>query len=130
MPPEKEEEMLQKIARRYGAAEMLEAQVAEAEQMIERYGWQKMTIAPYGHAEPLMQYIGWMHDYRNCTEGSKGVLIALWNGLADVLNAWEQSVKERTVRVVILSGNHKGEERMLSPWMAEMLLEEGTVRLV
>ena len=122
--------MLQKIARRYGAAEKLETQVAEAEQMIERYGWQKMTIAPYGHAEPLMQYIGWMHDYRNCTEGSKGVLIALWNGLADVLNAWEQSVKERTVRVVILSGNHKGEERMLSPWMAEMLLKEGAVRLV
>jgi hypothetical protein len=121
--------MLQKIAKRYGVAEMLEAQVAEAEQMIERYGWQKRTISPYGHAEPLMRYIGWMHDYRNCTDGSKDTLIAVWNGMADVLNAWEQSVKERTVRVTILSGRHEGEERMLSPWMAEMLLEEGAVRL-
>jgi hypothetical protein len=121
--------MLQKIAKRYGVAEMLEAQVAEAEQMIERYGWQKMTIAPYGHAEPLMRYIEWMKDYRNCTDGSKDTLIAVWNGMADVLNAWEQSAKERTVRVTILSGRHEGEERMLSPWMAEMLLEEGAVRL-
>lgn len=121
--------MLQRIDKRYGVAEILEAQVAEAERMIERYGWQKMTISPYGYAEPLMRYIGWMKDYRNCTDGSKDTLIAVWNGMADILNAWEQSEKERTVRVVILTGKHKGEERMYSPWMAEMLLEEGAVRM-
>lgn len=121
--------MLQKIEKRYGAAEMLEAQVAEAEQMIERYGWHKMTIAPYGNAVPLMQCIGWMHDYRYCTTGSKEVLIDVWNGMADVLNAWEQSEKERTVRVEILSGNHKGEEIMISPQFVEMLLKDGAIRL-
>lgn len=122
--------MLQRIEGRYGVAAMLEAQVAEAEQMIERYRWQKMTISPYGHAEPLMRYIGWMKDYRNCTDGSKDTLIAVWNGMADILNAWEQSEKERTVKVVILTGKHKGEERMYSPWMADMLLEEGAVRII
>lgn len=109
---------------------MLLDEVKKAEALIERYGWQGMTIAPYGHAEPLMKYIGWMKDYGNCTTGSKEHLIAIWNGLAGILNAWEQSELEKTVRCLILSGKHKGEERMYSPWMAELLVEEGSVELI
>lgn len=109
---------------------MLLDEVKKAEALIERYGWQKMTISPYGYAEPLMKYIRWMKAYGDCTPGSKEDLIALWNGMADILNAWEQSEKERTVSVRLLSGKHKGEERMYSPWMAELLVEEGSVELI
>lgn len=122
--------MLHEIKRYYGVAEELANLVKEAESMIKEYGWQDMTVAPWGHAEPLMKYIGWLNDYTQCTQGTKEMLIQLWNGLAKILNAWKKHEAEKTIRCLILSGKHKGEIRMIEPWMAEMLAEDGAVTIL
>jgi hypothetical protein len=121
---------LKEIKRRHGVGEALKEQVAQAEEMIERYGWQNMTVAPYGHAEPLMKVIGWVKDYDQYTSGSKETIILIWNGLAQVLNAWEESEKQKTVPVRLLRGKHKGERRMMSPEFAELFAEDGAVEII
>lgn len=125
-----ERKMLQKIKRSYGVAEELQEEVKKAEGLIEKYGWQNMTVAPWGHAEPIMKIIGWLKDYSKCTQGTKEMLIQLWNGLADILNAWEKHEEERTVRCLVLRGKKKGEIWMCEPWMAEMLAEDGSVEIL
>lgn len=122
--------MLNKITGNYGIGSQVASFVEEADRMIETYGWQDRTVAPYMHAEPLMKYIGWLKDYDKCTSGSKAHLVILANGLADVLNAWEDHEKAATVKCRLLRGKHAGETRMCEPWMADMLAEDGAVEII
>lgn len=122
--------MLEKITNRYAAGEQLAEQVKEAEALIEKYGWQDLKISPWGFAEPITKYIGWLKDYSACSSGTKDMLISLWNGMADILNAWEEHEKAATVRCRLLRGDHKGEERMYEPRIAELLQEDGAVEIL
>lgn len=122
--------MLNKITGRYGVGAQVASFVEEAERMIGEYGWQDRTVSPYMHAEPLVKYIGWLKEYDRCTRGSKEHLVLLANGLADVMNAWEEHEKAATVKCRLLRGEHVGETRMYEPWMADMLVEDGAVEII
>lgn len=120
--------MLKKIESRYFVGEQMAELIKTAEGMIERYGWQDMTLTPYGHAEPIMKVMGWLKDFDICTSGTKETLILIANGMADVLNAWEKHDAAKTIRVRLLTGKHKGEERMMSPEGVEMM--EGYIEIL
>lgn len=123
--------MLNEIKGSYGISAQMKAFAKEAERMVKEYGWQDMTVAPYGsYADPVTKYIGWFKDYDNCTRGTKEHLVLLANGLARVMNAWEEHRKAATVKCRLLRGKHKGEERMYEPWMAELLVEDGAVAII
>lgn len=120
--------MLKKIEGRYWVREQMMDFIKTADEMIEKYGWQNMTIAPYQHAEPIMKVMGWLKDYDLCTSGSKETLVLIANGMVNVLNAWEKHEADKTVKVRLLTGKHKGEERMVSPEFVEMM--EGLVEVL
>lgn len=69
----------------------VDAFVAEAERMIEQYGWQERTVHPYSFPMKITKIIADLKDYDNCTSGSKDYLIALANGLAEIMNKWEEA---------------------------------------
>lgn len=120
--------MLDKIEGRYWVRKQMMDFIETAEGMIKKYGWQNMTIAPYNHAEPIMKVVAWLKDYDRCTAGSKETLVLIANGMADVLNAWEKHEADKTIKVRLLTGKHKGEERMISPEDLEMF--EGLVEVL
>lgn len=74
--------------------------IDEANALIEKYGWQDRTVTPYSYPEKVTKIVNTLRDYNRCTTGSQHYLIALANGLADILEAWERHALEpkKTIR--------------------------------
>lgn len=124
--PGKDKTMLNKIEGRYGRGEKLMAEVSKAEEMVERYGWQERTVMPYSWPEKVTKLLWQCKQFYDCTPGSRDYLIDLWNGLADILNAWDaQEQVAVTVRIL-----HNGKIRRLDPEFAEMLVQEGKAEYI
>lgn len=89
--------MLNKIERRADVDEFIKI----AENMITKYGWQEKTVHPYSFSMKVTKIIDDLKDYDRCTKGSKEYLISLANGLAPILNSWEEyeNAEKITVRV-------------------------------
>ena len=97
--------MLKKIDG-YNKAAQVEAFVKEAEVMVDRFGWQEREVHPYSYPVKVTKIISDLKDYGICTRGSQGYLVALANGLADIMNAWAEREDTPKVKVrVISSGN-------------------------
>ena len=75
--------------------------VRNAENMIVKYGWQERTVMPYSSPIKVTKIIADLKDFDRCTSGSKEYLIALANGLAPIINAWEEyeQAEKITVRI-------------------------------
>lgn len=89
--------MLHQIKRK-SAAEV-ELFIKEAESMIEKYGWQEKTVRPYSFNVKVTKIIADLKDYRRCTSGSQEYLISLANGLAKILNSWEEFENKEKIEV-------------------------------
>ena len=89
--------MLKEIKRSSDVAEF----IATAENMITQYGWQNKTVHPYSFPMKVTKIIEDLKDSDRCTEGSKDYLIALANGLAPIMNSWEEyeHAEKITVRI-------------------------------
>lgn len=89
--------MLKEIKRSPDVAEF----IATAENMIAKYGWQDKTVHPYSFPMKVTKIIEDLKDYDRCTEESKDYLIALANGLAPIMNSWEEyeHAEKITVRI-------------------------------
>ena len=72
----------------------------EADRMVREYGWQDRTVMPYIYPVKVTKILDDFRDFDRCTSGSKCYLIALVNGLVDILNAWER--QEMTPKVKML----------------------------
>ena len=79
-----------KFIQNIATTEEVEAFVKEARHMVNHYGWADRTVTPWGYVEKVTKTINDIADYRRCTFSSKQMLITLANGLARVMNAWEQ----------------------------------------
>lgn len=75
--------------------------VKDAEAMIVKYGWQEKTVMPYSFKMKVTKIIDDLKDYSRCTRGSQEYLISLANGLAPIMNKWEEyeNAKKITVRI-------------------------------
>jgi hypothetical protein len=95
--------MLKKIMNRYTVHADLAAYIAEAEHMVSAYGWEDAVTYPYPNCPTkVTKIITDLKDYDRCTPGSQDYLIALANGLADILNAWEKHALEPKVMVQVI----------------------------
>lgn len=102
----------------------VKAFVKEAEGMVNKYGWQDRTVTPWGYAEKVTKTISYISDFGRCTFSSKQMLITLANGLAKVLNAWE----EQELTGVELRSVKTGKVVKVDPAMVELYLENGFKR--
>lgn len=118
--------MLNRIESRYGRGEKLMAEVAKAEEMVSRYGWQERTVMPYSYPEKVTKLLWECKQFDDCTPGSRDYLIQLWNGLAGILNAWDEQ-EQVAVSVRIL---HNGKVRRLAPEFADELVKEGKAEYI
>ncbi|WP_298535710.1 hypothetical protein [uncultured Methanobrevibacter sp.] len=82
--------MLQKIKGNYNVRQQVKAFIKEADRMVNAYGWQNRVTYPYSYPMKITGIIEELKDYDSYTAGSKAHLISLANGLADILNAWEE----------------------------------------
>ena len=63
--------------------------VKEARRMVSAYGWEEKEVYPYSYPEKVTKIIDMISDYPDCTTGTKYYLLDYANGLAKILNAWE-----------------------------------------
>lgn len=119
--------MLKKIEGRYWWNSQMEQFIEEADKMVEKYDWKERTVSPYGWAMKVTRVIDELRDFTNCTEGSREYLVALANGLADIMNKWEEHEQEPKVRVRVVGS---GKEFDMCADMVESFVEEGLVEVV
>ena len=81
--------MLQRI-KGNNKSEQIKGYVKTAREMVSRYGWEDREITPWGYTEKITKVINDIADYDKCTQSSKGILVQLANGLAEVMNYWER----------------------------------------
>ena len=105
-------------------AEEVNAFVKEAESMVEKYGWQDRTVSPWGYAEKVTKTISTIKDFPQCTFSSKQMIITLANGLARVMNAWEQ----QELHGIVLKSVKTGKVVKVDPELADIYLDNGFVR--
>lgn len=120
--------MLQKLTWGRCTAEDRRAFVAEAERMVKEYGWEKMHVYPYGYPVKVTKIINeFKWDYDRCTRDSKQILILTVNGLADILNHWEEDelAPKRKVRVL-----DDGAVLELNEDMAKLIVEAGKAEYI
>jgi len=72
-----------------------------AMEMVKKYGWENEEVYPYSFPLKITKILDDFADFDRCTEGSKEYLIQLVNGLADILNKWEEKELEEKVEVRI-----------------------------
>ncbi len=101
--------------------------VDDAKAMIEKYGWFNRTVYPYGYAESVEKIIDDIADYDKFTFSSKQYLLCLANGLADILNAWEEH--ENAPKVLVRSSSN-GREVFVEKWMADELIADGLAEAI
>ena len=98
--------------------------VKEAEGMIRKYNWEERIVHPYPNCPlKVTKIISDLKDYDRCTSGSKDYLILLANGLADIMNAWEEHELAPKIKVRSLKS---GKIHEVEEWMAKMLIEDGS----
>ncbi len=119
--------MIEKIKSRYNRSEDMKRFIREAEQMICKYGWEGRETFPYNFPVTVEKIISELKDYDICTSGSKSYLVALANGFADRLNAWESHELEPKTMVRILK---TGEIKAFRNELAEMFIEEGLAEIL
>ena len=83
-------------------SEEMAAFVREAERMIAKYGWENEVTHPWGCAEKVTKTVNDLKDYDKCGRYDKGVLVALANGLARILNEWERQALQPMVNIRVL----------------------------
>lgn len=108
-------------------AEDRAAFLAEAERMITEYGWQDMSVHPYGYPVKVTKILKDFRDFDICTKGTKEYLILLVNGLAEIMNAWEDYEMEPKVKILVLESEKVFE---VSEDMAKMLIEENVAKRI
>lgn len=108
-------------------AEDMAAFLAEAERMITEYGWQDMSVHPYGYPVKVTKILKDFRDFDICTKGTKEYLILLVNGLAEIMNAWEDYEMEPKVKILVLESEKVFE---VSEDMAKMLIEENVAKRI
>ena len=64
--------------------------VNSASEMIRKYGWENENVHPHGYPMNVCSVVRQICDWGECTRGSKEYLVLLANGLAKILNAWEE----------------------------------------
>lgn len=102
--------------------------VEEAERMIGEYGWQDRTVMPWaGCSLKITRIINDLKDFDRCTNGSKYEIIVLANGLAEIMNTWEEHEREPKVTVKSL---RSGKIMRISREFAEELAEEGLIKII
>lgn len=128
-PPRRENKMLKKLVwERYRkcTADDRAAFLAEAERMISEYGWQDMSVHPYGYPVKVTKILNDFRDFDICTKGSKEYLILLVNGLAEIMNAWEDYEMEPKVTIRVIEN---GKTVETDEKMARLLIAEGAAEL-
>ena len=101
--------------------------IDEANALIEKYGWQDRTVMPYSYPEKVTKIVNELRDYSRCTTGSKHYLIALANGLADILEAWERHELEPKLTI---RSKKTGKIVEVSFEIAQELIEDGYAEAV
>lgn len=71
--------------------------------MVNKYGWQDRMVYPYSFGMKVTKILEDMNDFDRCTSGSKEYLVSLFNGLVDILNAWERDELEEKIEVRIIT---------------------------
>ena len=113
-----------KYAKDIATAEEVAAFVNEARHMVAEYGWEDWTVTPWGYAEKVTKTINYIADYRRCTFSSKQMLISLANGLARVMNAWEQ----QELTGITLRSIKTGKVVKVGEEIVDLYLDNGFVR--
>lgn len=98
--------------------------LAEAVRMVEAYGWQERTVMPYSYPVRVTKILNDFAEFDRCTSGSKCYLIALVNGLVDILNAWEQQEQKPKARFLV-----NGKEVVMTEDWFDIMDEIGAVRI-
>ena len=119
--------MLQEITGCYGLQAQVDSFVKEAERMVQEYGWQERTVHPYSFPMKVTKIVDDLKDYERCTSGSKLYLIGLANGLAEIMNAWEEQEKAPKIRVMVLDS---GKVIEIEEDFARQLINEGICKAV
>ena len=112
-------------AKDIATAEEVAAFVREAKHMVALYGWSDRTVTPWGYAEKVTKTINDIADYRRCTFSSKQMLITLANGLARVMNAWEQ----QELTGITLRSIKTGKVVKVGEEIVDLYLDNGFVRV-
>lgn len=101
--------------------------IAEAERMIEDYGWEDREVFPYNFPIKVTKILGDFKDFDRCTSGSKEYLIHMVNGLAEIMNAWEDYEMLPKVKILVLESEKVVE---VSEDMAKMLVKENVAKRI
>lgn len=117
--------MISKLRQGYikASCKEVEAFVRDAEDMVNRYGWEEREVHPYSFPVKIKKILNDLRDYDRCTSGSQEYLISLANGLADIMNKWEEHEKAPKIKVRSLKD---GAIHEVEIWMAKMLIEDGS----
>lgn len=99
--------------------------VEEATRMITAYGWEDRTVTPWGYAEKVTKTVKTVSEYPACTFGTKQTLITLANGLARVMNAWEQ----QELTDITLTNTKTGRTVKVPEELADIYLQNGFIRV-
>lgn len=109
-------------------AQEVNALADEMEGKVKQYGWEARTVMPYsGCPMEVTQIIREMREYAVCTTGSKYYLIALANGLVDIMNAWERQELEPKIEIRL---HNSGKVVKVGAEMVQELISEGYAEAV
>ena len=86
-----------------------------------------MTVSPYGWAMKVTRVVDELRCFDECTSGSKEYLVALANGLADIMNAWEERELAPKVRVRMVE---TGREYDLYADLVDEFVKGGLVEVI
>ena len=117
--------MLKKLEGYIITSDSVKEFVKEAERMIRRYGWQDATVHPYEFPMKVTKIIRNLKDYDKCTRCSKDYLVDLANGLARIMNKWEECEQEEKITVRIIKGASEGKVLTMAKSLADDLVEFG-----
>lgn len=99
----------------------------EADRMVEEYGWQNMEVHPYGYPVKVTKILNDFRDYDRCTTGSKGYIVLMVNGLAEIMNAWEDYEMAPKVKIEVIEN---GKVVETDEKMARLLIDKGIAKEV
>lgn len=114
--------MLKEIKGRYNRMEQVMEFVKEADRMIEKYGWQDKVVYPYSYPEKVVKIVDDLKEYSSYTYSSQSLLIDMANGLAKIMNAWEEQENEPKVSIKMVRG---GKVIILPKSFAEIIIADG-----
>lgn len=111
---------------KYAFNEDVAEYVKEARRMVSTYGWEEKEVYPYSYPEKVTKIIDMISDYPDCTTGTKYYLLDYANGLAKILNAWE----DVELNGVLVRNPRTGKVFKLKEDEAEFMVEEGFVEYI